>query len=296
MDIASLHAFLAVAETGSFSTAAERLFLTQPAVSKRVASLEQQLQQRLFDRLGHQIMLTEAGRTLLPYAINITQTLKDSQQAIADLSDSVSGRLNMATSHHIGLHRLPSILKQFNTDYPAVDLDIQFLSSELAFEQVANGRLDLAVTTLPSHYSDQLNVTHLWTDDLEIICSVNHPLAQQKPFCLEALASYPAILPTQDTFTRQLINQAIEPIIGVINVSLQSNYLETVKMLVSVGLGWSVLPGIMLDKKCYVLRDSRFQLQRQLGCINHQNRTLSSAAREFISRLSHHKKRQPKLP
>ncbi len=106
MDLANLSAFIAIAETGSFSGAADRLFLTQPAISKRIAGLEQQLGVRLFDRLGREVTLTEAGRALLPRAYQILNVLDDTRRALTNLTGAVSGRLTLATSHHIGLHRL----------------------------------------------------------------------------------------------------------------------------------------------------------------------------------------------
>lgn len=107
MDLANLNAFIAIAETGSFSGAGERLHLTQPAISKRIAGLEQQLKVRLFDRLGREVSLTEAGRALLPRAYQILNVLDDTRRALTNLTGEVSGRLTLATSHHIGLHRLP---------------------------------------------------------------------------------------------------------------------------------------------------------------------------------------------
>lgn len=107
MDLANLNAFIAIAETGSFSGAGERLHLTQPAISKRIAGLEQQLKVRLFDRLGREVGLTEAGRALLPRAYQILNVLDDTRRALTNLTGEVSGRLTLATSHHIGLHRLP---------------------------------------------------------------------------------------------------------------------------------------------------------------------------------------------
>ena len=96
MDLASLNAFIAIAETGSFSLAGERLHLTQPAISKRIAGLEQQLQVRLFDRLGREINLTEAGRALLPRAYQILGVLDDTRRALSNLSGAISGRLTLA--------------------------------------------------------------------------------------------------------------------------------------------------------------------------------------------------------
>lgn len=148
MDLANLSAFIAIAETGSFSGAGERLHLTQPAISKRIAGLEQQLDVRLFDRLGREVSLTEASRALLPRAYQILNVLDDTRRALTNLTGEVSGRLTLATSHHIGLHRLPPLLRAFTRQYPAVALDIQFLDSEVAYEEILHGRAEIAVITL----------------------------------------------------------------------------------------------------------------------------------------------------
>ncbi|MEN8668596.1 MAG: LysR family transcriptional regulator, partial [Ketobacter sp.] len=136
MEIGELKAFVAVAELGSFSLAAQQLHLTQPAVSKRISLLEAGLNCQLFDRIGRQITLTESGRDLLPRANRILLEMEDLRRAMSSLSNDVSGTLKIGTSHHIGLHRLPPILKQFSRLYPQVKLDIQFIDSEMAFDLV----------------------------------------------------------------------------------------------------------------------------------------------------------------
>jgi DNA-binding transcriptional LysR family regulator len=118
MDTQSLQAFLSVADTGSFSRAAEQLHLTQPAVSKRIATLEGMINARLFDRIGRRVTLTEAGRLLLPRARQILVMVDDSRRALGNLSGGVAGSLTLATSHHIGLHRLPPLLKQYTQRHP----------------------------------------------------------------------------------------------------------------------------------------------------------------------------------
>ncbi|HEV8078684.1 MAG TPA: LysR family transcriptional regulator, partial [Marinobacter sp.] len=130
MDSQQLLTFIAIAESGSFSAAAQRLHLTQPAISKRVALLELHLNTRLFDRLGKQVSLTSAGHSFLPHARKILQTVADAERVISDLGGHVAGRLSLATSHHIGLHHLPPILSDFSRRYPAVHLDLHFLDSE----------------------------------------------------------------------------------------------------------------------------------------------------------------------
>ncbi|MDU5677321.1 MAG: LysR family transcriptional regulator, partial [Pseudomonas aeruginosa] len=158
MDLNSLNTFIAIAETGSFSEAGERLHLTQPAVSKRIAALEQQLNARLFDRVGREVNLTEAGRALLPRAYQLLNVLDDTRRALNNLTGEVSGRLVLATSHHIGLHRLPPLLRAFTRAHPQVALDIQFLDSEVAYEEILHGRAELAVITLAPETNGQVAV------------------------------------------------------------------------------------------------------------------------------------------
>src|SRR5690606_24029265 len=118
MDWASLSAFVAIADRGGFSAAAEQLHLTQPAVSKRIAQLEQVLDVRLFDRLGRQVVLTEAGRLLLPRARQMLAEADAARRALQDLGQEIGGRLSLATSHHVGLHRLPALLRRFTALHP----------------------------------------------------------------------------------------------------------------------------------------------------------------------------------
>lgn len=113
IDLEGVKAFIAVADTRSFSVAAERLHLTQPAVSKRIAQLENQMKVRLFDRIGRTVTLTEAGRKLEPRAKLILTNIEDTHRAISNLNNAVTGQLALATSHHIGLWRLPDILRRY---------------------------------------------------------------------------------------------------------------------------------------------------------------------------------------
>ena len=120
MDTQHLQAFVAIAEQGSFSAAAEKLHLTQPAISKRIALLEDQLGTRLFDRVGRSVILTPAGKILLNKAQLILSEVTATQRAIADLKGEVQGQLSIATSHHVGLHYLPPVLREFSSLYSQV--------------------------------------------------------------------------------------------------------------------------------------------------------------------------------
>ena len=284
MDPAGLHAFLAVADSGSFSAAGERLHLTQPAISKRIAGLEQGLGRRLFDRIGRQVALTEAGHALLPRARRILAELDDTRRALDNLDAMVGGRLLLATSHHVGLHRLPPLLRRFGREHPRVALDIRFLDSEQAWDEVLHGRVDLAVTTLGPARAP-LRTVAVWDDPLEFVVAPDHPLAGRRQVRLRDLAAHPAVLPDADTFTHRIVaaRLAAEGLAPALRMT--SNHLETLKMLVGVGLAWSVLPRTMLDAQVAVLRVPGVRLRRQLGHVAHTGRTLSNAARAFVAQL-----------
>ncbi|OHC71282.1 MAG: LysR family transcriptional regulator [Pseudomonadales bacterium RIFCSPLOWO2_02_FULL_63_210] len=285
MDLATLNAFIAIAELGSFSEAAERLHLTQPAVSKRIASLEQQLNVRLFDRLGREVSLTEAGRALLPRAYQILNVLDDTRRALNNLSGEVSGRLTLATSHHIGLHRLPPLLRAFTRAHPQVALDIQFLDSEVAYEEVLHGRAELAVITLAPETREPVHAVAVWDDPLDFVAAPEHPLARSGVISLADVARHPAVFPGGNTFTHHIVRRLFEAQELTPNIAMSTNYLETIKMMVSIGLAWSVLPRTMLDEQVARLPLPGIQLARQLGYISHTERTLSNAARAFMQLL-----------
>ncbi len=282
MDIPSLQAFLAVAETGSFSRAAERIYLTQPAVSKRIQALEAELGGRLFDRLGRRTQLTEAGRALRTRARQLLKDLEDVRRSIANLSGTVAGELRLATSHHIGLHRLPPALKAFHAAHPGVHLDLRFMDSETACEAVLQGELELAIVTLPPHPAPQLRLVKLWDDPLDFVVAPTHPLATGRPLPARVLLDHPAILPGPGTFTRELILKALGALRNRVAVGMATNYLEVLKMLASIGLGWSALPRTMIDGSLRVVHINKITLRRELGLVTHAGRTLSNAAAAMI--------------
>lgn len=287
MDTQILEAFIAVVETGSFSAAAERVHLTQPAISKRIALLEEQLDCRVFDRIARKVSLTEAGIALLPKAREILLAIEQTRQSIRDLSGSVAGRLRLAISHHIGLHHLPSVLKDFTTKHPDVLVDIDFMESENAYEAVRQGRFEVAVITLAPDAHPSLLACPLWQDHLQLVVAADHPLSYPAELQIADLSGYPAILPDLSTYTGRKIKQLFDRHHCKLSASIVTNYLETIKMMVSVGLGWSMLPTTMLDDSLIQLDCKGLALTRTLGYIHHQDRSLSNAAEAFIHLLNH---------
>ncbi len=285
MDTNTIEAFITVAEQKSFSRAAEKLFITQPAVSKRIAALEQDIGAALFDRIGHVIELTQAGRTMLPRARQILDEIDAARLAVNNLADEVSGVLRIGISHHIGMRRAPGVLRAFAQRYPLVDLNIKFLGSEEAVHTVEQGHLEFALATLPAQPPEILQMETIWTDSLAVVTSPDHPLSGSKQLALADILAYPALLPTPETYTRQLVDSAFTAKGDKIAPGIETNNLETIKMMVSLGLGWSVLPLTMLDATIVQHSIAGMDFKRNLGVLMHPKRTLSNAAEAMIGLL-----------
>jgi len=291
MDTPALKAFVAVAGKGSFSLAAEALHLTQPAITRRIQLLEEETGTRLFDRMGRQVLLTEAGRTLLPLAQQILGLVNDAMQQLQDLAGEVQGQLRLLTSHHIGLHRLPVVLRKYKQCFPLVKLNIRFSNSKEIHQRIVDGEGDLGITTLePGEYP--LVHREIWEDELLFVVADGHPLTTRKTVTLKDVARYPAILPDARFYTGRIVRELFErkklPLL--LDEDLGSEYLETIKALVGIGESWSVLPRTMLQDGLLVdLQVKGVQLRRKLVSIHHRDRTPNRAALAFQELLLQHR-------
>lgn len=288
MDIQNIRAFLMVVETQSFSRAAEKLCITQPAISKRISTLELGLDCKLFDRLGKNIKLTQAGEALIPSYRRVLAEISESEHIISALRTEIRGQLKFGTSHHIGLHRLPPILAQYTSDYPDVELDIQFMDSEQAANLILKGRIELALITLPDTIEKPLMLIPVWTDKMQCVVAKNHPLAKQKTITLKQLSEHGVLLQSQSTHTRDIIDQALK-LKSNIKIIMESNYLETIKAMIQNGLGWGVLPDSMIDSSLHKLNIKGVAMERHLGVLLHASRTLSSPANALLDSLKNKK-------
>lgn len=284
MDLQNIRAFLMVAETGSFSRAAEKLYISQPAVSKRISTLEFSLDCQLFDRLGKTVQLTQTGEALIPSYQRILAEISESERIVSNLRTRVSGHLKFGTSHHIGLHRLPPKLREYTNQFPEVELDIQFMDSEQAAALILKGTIELALITLPDVTDKPFTTIPVWTDPMVCVAANDHALAKLKTISKKQLSEHGVLIQSHSTHTRDIIDQALQLDTNT-KIIMESNYLETIKAMIQNGLGWGVLPESMIDGSLHRLNIKGVTMERHLGVLLHASRTLSSPAKALLDIL-----------
>lgn len=286
MNTTNLITFATVMQTGSISAAAEKLYITQPAVSKRIKNLEEEFGVTLFDTVGRGIIPTDSANELLPYAKRWIDDYENCRAMLQHNAETATGRLVIGTSHHIGLHHLPGVLKRFVQEYPAVQLEVHFLDSEEAHKAVLDGDVSLAFLTLPPTFDRRLDYHTLWSDPLYFVTGLLSPLANKTGVTLAQLAHHSAILPAANTFTSQITlsefaKQNLRPY-----ATMTTNPLESIRMLVSVGLGWSVLPQTLINQDLVKIdMAENIELQRHLGMVTNPNLTRLASSEALISML-----------
>ncbi|MBU2875180.1 LysR family transcriptional regulator [Marinobacter salexigens] len=289
MDSNALKAFITIVDQGSFSEAAELLHLSQPAISKRLAALENQLGETLIDRSQRQIRLTDSGSRLLPHARKILDEIHNARIALSPNSGVLEGELHIIASHHIGLHHLPKWLRRFKREHPQVTINLQFMESDAAYEQMRKRNAELAFVTLSDSMPASFHVFAQWPDPMAFVVGTDHPLAAIKTPKLADLAQHPALLPDTSTSTYRVVSRLFLEANLPLHPQMPTNYLETLKMMTSVGLGWSVLPLRMADESLKVLEgvlakgtETGNSVTRALGGIGLTGRQPGNAAKAML--------------
>src|SRR6478672_511032 len=179
MEIHQLRYFVAVAEEGSFSNAAEREHISQPSLSQQIQKLEEELNQQLFDRLPREVVLTEAGRTLLGYARQILSGIAEARQAVTALEHEVAGKLSVGAIPSIALYVLPRLIGSFQRSYPKVTFELFEDTTEKLAQQLEDGTLDLVIAS-GSDESPNLRRHSLGREALLPLLPGKHPFARRK--------------------------------------------------------------------------------------------------------------------
>lgn len=281
--------FKRTADTTSIGRAAKELFVTQPAVSKQIKSLEEELGEKLFDRIGKKVFLTKAGKILYSHADRIIRSLEDAKTSVKDMSAECSGELVIGTSDHISLHRLPDILKSYITAYPKVDLKLHCHRSETILDMVNKNLVDIGIITLPK-VSNNLVSKIIWKDPMSLVFPKKHVLDSVKIPRLKDIIKHGMILPEIGTTTRKTIETVFSQKRLTPKVDMEVAYIETIKGLVKAGLGISILPDKAVEQevKAGTLIKAKIQdadFSRNLGVVYLKNKFLSKPAKEFLNFL-----------
>ena len=288
MDIPELKAFLAVSQARSFSKAAALLDMSQPAISRRIQSLEAALDQKLFDRDGHSIHLTAAGHMLLSKAEAITVLVAETESEIKNIGDEIQGPLSLAISHHCAEHYLAAPLALFSKQYPKVQLSFQFLKSEAACKYVVQGNADLGIVTLPPQDElPKLLKIPLYQEELCLVVANDHELTKQPIRTIfDELGKHQALLPPLKSYTGRLIESHLSEKNIQMPKIIECGAFTSLKTLLVSGLGWGILPKKLMHPALKIMNTSPdISINRHLGLVIHDNRQLSPAASAFSELL-----------
>lgn len=245
MDAESLRTFLAIHQTGGFSSAAVRLNRSQPAISRRIALLEGELGVPLFERASGGIVLSEAGQVLLPHAKRVMAALQDCTAAIGDLRSGSAGTVSVAAVGTLAGSNLTPILQRFAADHPGVQLTLRTATSTEVSDLVRRGETTLG---LRYHHDDSpdLQSAVLAGEPLHIVCTPDHPLAGRRIRSLRALAgerwlAFPNIRRMPETAADNLFAQFL--LLGITDLDwIPVDSLTAQKRLAEAGYGLAVLP------------------------------------------------------
>ena len=284
--------FHAVAEEGSFSRGAERLYISQPAVSKQIAEFEAALKTRLFDRLPQGVRLTAAGEVLAGYARRMAALEDEAARALAELQGLKRGRLVVGASMTIGVYLLPEVFGEFRRRYPGVELHLEIANTEAIQRQLVEGALDIGLTEGLAE-SPQLEAQVFLEDELVAIAPPDHPILREGPVTAARLCREPLVLREPGSGTRAVVERALaarglspRPV-----MSLGST--EAIKRAVAAGVGLAIVSRLTLSLELEVGRLavaplSDLILRRPLHCLRERGRTESRAVAAFRALLPSH--------
>ena len=240
MEVGQLQAFLMVVEQRSFSKAAKALNLTQPSLSARIISLERELGEPLFHRMGRGVRITDAGRTLLPYVERSLATLENGREAVEAAISASSGKLYIGAARAVSAYVLPSILEQFTQRYPNIDVTIKTGRSSGILDMILSEEVQLGITRTLVH-PDVIS-QHLYDEEVVLVTHPDHSFARLGEATISQVANEPLILYDKESTYFVLIDRVCREAGIVPNVQMDLDSIEATKRMIERGLGISFLP------------------------------------------------------
>jgi LysR family transcriptional regulator, low CO2-responsive transcriptional regulator len=240
LDVHQLKVFSAVAQNLSFTRAAEQLFLTQSAISHQISRLEQDLGAKLFDRLGRRVELTAAGRTLLTQARRVFQVVDEAAVAVRHSDQPDTGELRIGASATACQFIIPEALREFRECFPRYKLSIVPGDSPAVSDMLVEGAIDLGILIRTERHK-KLHFQTLFTDELGLVVSPYHPLAQLKKVRTQDLAEQKLVLYSRASSTWNLLERQFARLRLPLRDPIELGSIEAIKELVKLGLGVAVL-------------------------------------------------------
>lgn len=291
VELAQLEAFLQVAQHRSFSRAAEALFLTQPSVTARIQSLEREIGERLFERTGRSVTLTDAGHAFMPHAQRALTAVQEGTDAIEAVRHGDIGSIRIGASDTIATYVLPGILKQFRETRPRVHVHLTTGQTEGIVEKLLAGETHVAVSRLTQH--PEIESLHLYNDDLALVCSPSHPFASRGRVTVAEAGKEPFLFFERSSSYHTLVYSMFLRV-GVVPESvMELDSMETTKHMVEAGLGIAILPVVSVEREVKAgqltrveIRDMEQPAQREVGVHVVRNRILAPPIRDFLRLLT----------
>jgi DNA-binding transcriptional LysR family regulator len=289
MQIESLKVFCDLAETESFTKAAQINSVTQSAVSQQISSLERIFKSLLIERSKKRFRLTREGQVLYDYSKQIIQTYESLHSKLQELKDIISGTIRVATIYSIGLHDLPPYVKKYMKNYPTVNIHVEYRRANQVYEDVFSNVVDLGLVAYPTKDS-KLEIIPLRKEPLVLICHPQHPFAKQKSIKLKQLMDQKVIGFEPDIPTRKALDKILREYGVEIKHVMEFDNVETVKRAVEIDAGISIVPlGTVTQEinkqtlASVVIEDGEFY--RPLAAIYKRNKVLSPAMKQFLTIL-----------
>jgi DNA-binding transcriptional LysR family regulator len=292
VQIETLKVYCDLVETESFSQAAERNFITQSAVSQQVRGLEEKFKRRLLERVRgrREMRLTQAGAAFYNASREVLRAYAELEESMRTLTGTVSGTVRVATVYSVGLHELPTPVREFMSRYPQAKIDLEYSRTTRVVRDVLDGAVELGVVAFPEKKRG-LEVVPLKGDRLVLICPPNHPFARRKKLRAADLKDQDFVLFERDIPTRRAIDRILRAHGVAVRRVAEFDNIETIKRAVEVGLGLAVVPRpSVLDEErsgqLAVVQLAEPEWTRTVGVIYRSDRALGSAAKKFIELLT----------
>jgi len=286
VDLGQLEAFVQVANQKSFSRAAEALFLTQPSVTARIQALERDLGERLFERSGRGVRLTEVGVCFLPHAERVLQALHEGRDAIEALRNLQSGSLILASATTVSTYILPGVLKTFRQRFPRVEVSVRTGRSEQVLQMLLADEAQVGLVR--AVYHQDIETKGLIEDELVLIANSNDELAHLGTISVEQLGDHPFIFFDRNSSYYSLAQGLFRQHGVVPRIQMELDSMEATKKMVEEGLGIALVPRIAVERELAAGSLIEIELAgmrnptRQIALISRRSRPLGPVAQAFV--------------